>query len=170
MHDPRLVRRREALEELEDDLGGGGRLEGALGPQPRREILAREELHHHVVRPIGHGAQVEHLDDVVRSDPAGGLRLALEARANVCGEVRSGAEDLDRDAFQSPRILAFENDPPPAFADDAQKPILAVDQIADAHVCARGHPAMSVPRARGTRQSPIWASREFWHTSGIHSE
>ena len=124
MDDLRPVRRPEALEELADDRR---RLFGREATARSNALIQRrpvEVLEHHEARAVRELAQVEHLDDVLRSDAPGRLRLALEAQEGVglFGDLR--VEQLDGDTPVDPRVLRLVDRAHRALTKEADDAVL----------------------------------------------
>ena len=81
--------------------------------------------------PFGQVAEVEHLDDVIATDAAGGLRLALEALHGVDVGRGAGVQDLDGDAALDADVLALVDGAHATLAEQADDAVLALDDLAD---------------------------------------
>ena len=93
MDDARGVRGAEPVEHLLDERRELVRRQPPAALDALAKRLAVEELHDHEAVAVGQLPEVEHLEDVVVADAAGGLRLALEALhdVGVAGERRRAA-------------------------------------------------------------------------------
>ena len=78
--------------------------------------------------PLLSEPEVEHLQDVIAADAAGGLRLALEAPH---GFFRNAVrvQHLDRDTPLDEGIFAFVDRAHPALANQAHDAVLALDDL-----------------------------------------
>ncbi len=147
--DARRVRRRERRQELARDRGDLARRELAVPLDARGERLAVQVLHDHISIAVGQRPEVEHFEDVIVADLSGRLRLALEAADGVRVSGRARVEDLDGDAPPDKEVLALVDGPHPACADEADKPVLSVDDVAG----LEKHPARPI-----TEPMPVWLS------------
>ena len=93
--DPLCVRRREHVEELVGEAQEIGQRHGAL-LGARREALALEQLHHEERRAVLGDVDVVDLDGAGVTKFVRGLRLALEALAQIAILRERGVQDLDR--------------------------------------------------------------------------
>ena len=81
---PARVRGAEPVEHLAHERRARCGVEPPVPLDARRASgLAIEELHDHEAVAVGERAEIEHLEDVIVADAAGGLRLALEALHRV---------------------------------------------------------------------------------------
>ena len=145
----------ERAGDIEPDAADLPRGEPAATPQPRREVLAVDELHDQVGL-VAVGARVQAGDDVRVAEDGGGQRLAPEALGEVGVGGDLGAQQLDRD-----RPLGAYVDGPmdrrhPAATDDRPEPVApaeephraAATRAASGSVGWRGHAATIAETAR----------------------
>ncbi len=93
--------------------------------EQRAEVVAVEELHHHVRDVVLEPADVGDLRDVLALQLRGGLGLAGEALDRVVVEQDVLAQHLDRDALVELEVRALGDHAHPALAEDRVDPVLA---------------------------------------------
>ncbi len=127
------------------------------------EGLAVEVLHDHVAVAGRERPEVEDLENVIVTDLASCLRLALEAANRVDVPRGRRVEDLDRNASTNKEVLSFVHRTHPARSDEADEPVFAVDDVAGLKKHAR--PKNSVCRlervsnAQGPHQRLVMLAR-----------
>ena len=129
MNDAGRVRRREPFQELVEQVRHLLRGHALLALDPLPEALALEVFHHHEAVAVGQVAEVEHLDDVLGSDAAGGLRFALEPLHHVGLRGDGSVEHLDRHLAMDADVLAFVDGAHTAFAQQADDAVLPFDRV-----------------------------------------
>src|SRR5690606_9608164 len=130
-----------------NDLGrvGGPQADQRL-PDERRQLTRRDHpqaldalgqfltvqiLHDHVAVAVGQRPEVEHLEDVIASDPTSRLRLALEALEHRLVTGSGRMQDLDGDTTRDERVHAFEHAAHPALTDQPDDAILPIQDLTE---------------------------------------
>ncbi len=161
MNDPERMGFGHALARLQEvHRGIVERERTTLGHAP--EVLALEELHDHVGRPVREPPDVGHLGDVLAAQEDRGARFAHEA-GDLLFVVAQ--EDLDGDREVQLEVARLHDPADAALPDLALDPVLSVDDVADGHrfsvreghaVCAREHRPKHIPTdALRTRLSAL---------------
>ncbi|MGC4114964.1 MAG: hypothetical protein QM765_10220 [Myxococcales bacterium] len=123
---------------LREHRQGAGDREAAGPHQDGGEALAVERLHRVVEPALGRAPEVDHVDDVLLADLAGGHRLLLEAADQVFALRELGAQHLDGEVLAQDHVLGEVDRAHPAFADDPQHAVaVAQDLPEQAHVAQR---------------------------------
>ncbi len=133
--DARGVGRHQRREKLSGD---GRHLLGrqlAVPLDPLGERLAVEKFHDHEAVAVGQRPEVEHLEDVVVADLAGGLRLPLEPADDVDVARGVGVEDLDGHTAADEDVLPLVHGPHAAGPDETGDAVLAVDDLSGLEHC-----------------------------------
>ena len=130
MDDSRAVGGGEPLHQLERDRRKLLRGQAAARLDAAAEALAVQKLHHQVAVASGQCAEVEHFDDVLGADASGGLGFALETRDRLALLGDRGEQHLDGDAPVNARVLALVDGTHAALADQADDPVLPIDDVA----------------------------------------
>ena len=124
----------------------------ALAVEHARERLALEELHHDVGVPVGRAIDVDDLHDVRAADLRGDARLLQEALDEPRAARELRVEHLDRDARAEDRVERLVDRAHPAVAEDADEPVLAVDDAADVNHESLAASLASPPSPRAARR------------------
>jgi hypothetical protein len=147
VNDVGIVRRAQALQQLMSD---GIELDGrntTAGANAIAQAVAIHELHDHVAVATRQVAEVEHFDDVLGADATGRLCLTLEALHGFSRFGDAGVEHLDRNLAMDASVLALVHRAHPAFPDQADDAVLAVNDVAGAEHVLR---LLAVPRSAPT--------------------
>jgi hypothetical protein len=116
--------------------GGRGANQGNKRPgqllQELAEVVALEELHHHVRHTVLERADVGDARDVLALELHRGLRFAKEPIHGVLIEQDVLAQHLDRDAFVQRQVRALGDHAHSAVAEDRIYAILALKDLANA--------------------------------------
>ena len=153
--DAERVRCLERLEDLHRVFARRGHRELSLAVEDARERLALEELHDDVRVAVGRAIDVDDLHDVGAADLRGDARLLQEALDEARATRELGVEHLDGDPRPEHRVLRLVDRAHPAVAEDADEPVLAVDDAADVNQGSlRASLASRLRRLPGTTPLP----------------
>jgi hypothetical protein len=130
MDDARAVCGAETFEQLQHERSGFERRQPAARLDAMAQALAVEELHHHETITIGQIAQVEHLDDVIRTNAARSLRFSLEPLHGVDVLRHACMENLDGHLSVDSDVLTLVDGAHPAFAQQTKDCVLSLDDLA----------------------------------------
>jgi hypothetical protein len=131
------VRLGERLGGLDDEVDGVVHGEHARALELLREVVALEELHHHVGRARLERAHVGDLGHVLALDAHGGAGLAQEARARL-GVLRElGQQKLHGDAIVERHVPGLDHAPHAALPQHTLDPILPREDAARLHLVDR---------------------------------
>ena len=102
-----------------------------VGLVQRLQRLAVDEFHHHVGEAIGGAIDVGYAHDVRALDTRGHLRFLQEALDQALTPSEGRVEELERDRGAKQLVASLVDAPHPTIADQSNKPILVVDELAD---------------------------------------
>jgi hypothetical protein len=131
----RLGHRLARLEHEAHALGHGQR---AAALEGLREILPLEVLHDHEGHARRQRPHVEHAGHVLAVDANRGARLAQEALHDLGVARDLGQEELERDALVELLVDRRHHHAHAALAEHAVDPVLAGDEVSNAHRAVRG--------------------------------
>jgi hypothetical protein len=109
---------------LEHVVDGGTDFELASGLELAREIVPRQELHHHERGAVVELAYVDHACDVLAVNAHRRSRFAQKARASVRVLAQLGREELHGHALFQLSVEGGYDVPHPTFAEEAFHPVL----------------------------------------------
>ena len=121
------VRFRERLARLRDVLDDLRQRHRPARRQLAREIATFEELHHHVRLARRERADVRHTRDVLARKPCERATFAKETLDHFAIGHDRGVEHLERHAVTELQVRRLEDEPHPAFANEAFGAVLVRD-------------------------------------------
>ena len=119
----------ERLDRFEHVADRFGDRERTTAQQFVGQVLAFEELHHHVTNAAIERAHVHHTTDVLAANSRSGPRLAAETLFGVAQLHRLGANEFHRDALRELDVPSGHHDAHGAGADDTLDAVLACDEL-----------------------------------------